>query len=208
MHMVRPRLTVYTCDGEPALDAALDIAAIRPDAICLFDSWYNIVIHTGSHVAGWIKQVLLICLQASCRPLHALPFRCHAPQEQATKSLNAFKVPSSLSSFCGLSAHSSRRCGGKGQWLQGVLEDPRYEHVAETVALVGAVADKLMASRLPLPRLVRCNQGTSQARFLLARLNPSKTHGNSGHAEVGSVIFTEDVSFDVFMAQLKQLTVT
>lgn len=60
MLMVRPRLSVYTCDGEEAQDKPLDIAAIQPNAICLFDSWYNIVIHMGSHVADWVNQVLLI----------------------------------------------------------------------------------------------------------------------------------------------------
>lgn len=47
-----------------------------------------------------------------------------------------------------------------------------------------------------------------QARFLLAKLNPSVTY-NSGNPPPpgGDVIFTDDVSFEVFMDHLRRLAV-
>jgi protein transport protein SEC23 len=91
--------------------------------------------------------------------------------------------------------------------MQGLLEDPDYEHVKEGYEAAHEYANRLVASRLPQPRLVVCDQGTSQARFLLARLNPSQTQQNTDGQDVGSVIFTDDVSFDVFMEQLRKLIV-
>jgi hypothetical protein len=55
--MFRPRLVTFAFDGAPPEDTPLDIAAVRPDAVCVLDSWFTLVVHTGSHVAGWIKQV-------------------------------------------------------------------------------------------------------------------------------------------------------
>lgn len=91
--------------------------------------------------------------------------------------------------------------------LQGFLEDESYAHVAATIAAANDQAAALMAARSPLPRLVRADQGTSQARFLLARLNPSKTQANSEGAEVGTLVYTDDVPFDAFYDQLRRLTV-
>lgn len=92
--------------------------------------------------------------------------------------------------------------------MQGLLEDPSYAHVSHTIAEAHAYADALIASRQPRPRRVVCDQGTSQARFLLARLNPSQTQMNTDGQAVGSVIFTDDVSYDVFMEQLRGLIVS
>ena len=55
-----------------------------------------------------------------------------------------------------------------------------------------------------------CDQGGSQARFLLSKLNPSTTHMStsmygSGPAGTGQAIFTDDVSLQVFMEHLKRL---
>jgi protein transport protein SEC23 len=47
-----------------------------------------------------------------------------------------------------------------------------------------------------------------QARFLLAKLNPSVTYNSdNAAASGGDVIFTDDVSFDVFMDHLQRLSV-
>lgn len=55
-----------------------------------------------------------------------------------------------------------------------------------------------------------CDQGGSQARFLLSKLNPSTTHMTTGMygtmpAGAGQAIFTDDVSLQVFMEHLKRL---
>ena len=60
--------------------------------------------------------------------------------------------------------------------------------------------------RFPVPRLVDCDQNGSQARFLLARLNPSSTYNSAG--TVGSeMIMTDDVSLHVFTEHLRKLAV-
>lgn len=46
-----------------------------------------------------------------------------------------------------------------------------------------------------------------QARFLLAKLNPSATYNNEGPHPGGDVIFTDDVSFEVFLDHLQRLAV-
>jgi len=59
---------------------------------------------------------------------------------------------------------------------------------------------------------VVCDQNGSQARFLLVRFNPSRTHENSeAAAQVlvpDQVIYTDDVPYSTFEAQLKKLSVT
>ena len=91
--------------------------------------------------------------------------------------------------------------------MQGLLLDPDYEHVKEGYEAAHDYAKTLVATRLPQPRLVVCDQGTSQARFLLSRLNPSQTQSNTDGQDVGAVIFTDDVSYEVFMEQLRKLIV-
>ena len=52
------------------------------------------------------------------------------------------------------------------------------------------------------------NPNGSQARFLLAKLNPSVTHNSKeGHAAASDFLFTDDVSLQVFMDHLKRLAV-
>ena len=48
-----------------------------------------------------------------------------------------------------------------------------------------------------------------QARFLLARLNPSVTHNRSAAAAAAGseIIFSEDVALDVFIESLARLAV-
>lgn len=46
-----------------------------------------------------------------------------------------------------------------------------------------------------------------QARFLLAKLNPSATYNSDGPLPGGDVIFTDDVSFEVFLDHLQRLAV-
>ena len=73
-------------------------------------------------------------------------------------------------------------------------------------------AEELLAERHPHPRFVDCDQYGSQARFLLARLNPSKSHNENGQNALagggGEVLNTDDVSLQVFMDHLKGLAVS
>jgi hypothetical protein len=73
------------------------------------------------------------------------------------------------------------------------------------------VCQDLLVDRFPVPRYIVCDQGGSQARFLLSKLNPSTTHmsatmyGSTVGSAAGQAIFTDDVSLQVFMEHLKRL---
>ncbi|KAG2355291.1 hypothetical protein BDR07DRAFT_1613742 [Suillus spraguei] len=74
-----------------------------------------------------------------------------------------------------------------------------------------ADAQDLLVDRFPMPRYIVCDQGGSQARVLLSKLNPSTTHmstsmyGTAQAAGAGQAIFTDDISLQVFMGHLKRL---
>ncbi|KAG1718205.1 hypothetical protein EDB19DRAFT_1800806 [Suillus lakei] len=69
----------------------------------------------------------------------------------------------------------------------------------------------LLVDRFPIPRYIVCDQGGSQARFLLSKLNPSTTHmstsmyGTAQAAGAGQAIFTDDVSCKSSWSILKRL---
>ena len=67
-------------------------------------------------------------------------------------------------------------------------------------------AQMIMNNRFPVPRYIVCDQHKSEARFLLAMLNPSVTH-HSTDASSAQAIFTDDVSLRVFMEHLMKLAV-
>ena len=46
-----------------------------------------------------------------------------------------------------------------------------------------------------------------QARFLLAKLNPSATYNSASPLPGGDILFTDDVSFEVFLDHLQRLAV-
>jgi len=60
-----------------------------------------------------------------------------------------------------------------------------------------------MDSRFPVPRYIVCDQHKSEARFLMAKLNPSTTHNSGVDGGVGTQVNTDDVSLRVFMEHCK-----
>merc|ERR1719437_173962 len=70
-------------------------------------------------------------------------------------------------------------------------------------------AQLIMESRFPVPRYIVCDEHKSEARFLMAKVNPNTTHaGDSGDGVGGgAVVFTDDVSLRVFMEHLMKLAV-
>ncbi len=68
-------------------------------------------------------------------------------------------------------------------------------------------AQLIMNNRFPVPRYIICDQNKSDARFLLATLNPSVTHHTSADGVSNQAIFTDDVSLRVFMEHLMKLSV-
>ncbi|KAL8119419.1 protein transport protein SEC23 C [Apium graveolens] len=95
------------------------------------------------------------------------------------------------------------------QWRKaGYHIQPEHEAFSQLLRAPKDDADAIVKERFPVPRLVVCDQHGSQARFLLAKLNPSATYNSDGPpAHGGDVIFTDDVSFEVFLDHLQRLAV-
>lgn len=97
------------------------------------------------------------------------------------------------------------------QWRKaGYQEQEGYENFKELLEAPTRDAQELLVDRSPIPRYIVCDQGGSQARFLLSKLNPSTTHMSTGMygsaaGAPGQAIFTDDVSLQVFMEHLKRL---
>jgi len=91
---------------------------------------------------------------------------------------------------------------------QGYHEDPEHQNFRELLSAPKEDAAMLLQERFPVPMYVECDQYGSQARFLLAKLNPSVTHNSAQNAgQGGDFLFTDDVSLQVFMDHLKRLAV-
>ncbi|KAH9171312.1 hypothetical protein EDB89DRAFT_2178924 [Lactarius sanguifluus] len=100
------------------------------------------------------------------------------------------------------------------QWRKAGYQDQEgYENLKELLEIPINDAQDLLTDRFPIPRYIVCDQGGSQARFLLSKLNPSTTHMSAGMyganqaGGAGQPIFTDDVSLQVFMEHLKRLAV-
>ncbi|KAF8020802.1 hypothetical protein BT93_G1279 [Corymbia citriodora subsp. variegata] len=95
------------------------------------------------------------------------------------------------------------------QWRNmGYQNQPEHQAFAQLLQAPRDDAQMIIHERFPVPRLVVCDQHGSQARFLLAKLNPSATYNNAHEMTAGSdVIFTDDVSLQVFIEHLQRLAV-
>lgn len=93
------------------------------------------------------------------------------------------------------------------QWRKlGYDKDPNHENLRKLLEAPELDAEQLIAERIPVPKLIKCDQHSSQARFLLAKLNPSVTQ-NSTYKEGSDIIFTDDLSLEVFIDHLQALAV-
>ncbi|PIK42224.1 hypothetical protein BSL78_20936 [Apostichopus japonicus] len=93
---------------------------------------------------------------------------------------------------------------------QGYHEQEGHENFKQLLKAPVDDAQEILQNRFPMPRYIDCDQSSSQARFLLSRVNPSQTH-NSMYAwggEGGAPVLTDDVSLQVFMDHLKKLAVS
>ncbi|KAF9660920.1 hypothetical protein SADUNF_Sadunf19G0013900 [Salix dunnii] len=95
------------------------------------------------------------------------------------------------------------------QWRNlGYQNQPEHQAFAQLLQTPKEDAQTIIHDRFPVPRLVVCDQHGSQARFLLAKLNPSATYNNANEMAAGSdIIFTDDVSLQVFFEHLQRLAV-
>ncbi|PXF40314.1 Protein transport protein SEC23 [Gracilariopsis chorda] len=91
----------------------------------------------------------------------------------------------------------------------GYHEDGKHTNFSLLLQAPKDDAAAVLDERFPYARYIECDQKGSQARFLLAKLNPSVNH-HSAAAEYGGsdFIFTDDVSLQVFTEHLKKLAVS
>ncbi|XP_063919339.1 protein transport protein Sec23A isoform X1 [Zophobas morio] len=104
------------------------------------------------------------------------------------------------------------------QWRNLKYQDmPEYENFRQLLQAPVDDAQEILQTRFPMPRYIDTEQGGSQARFLLSKVNPSQTHNNmyayggaipSTNADGGAPVLTDDVSLQVFMDHLKKLAVS
>eukprot|EP01087_Luapelamoeba_hula_P015523 TRINITY_DN4651_c0_g1_i1.p1 TRINITY_DN4651_c0_g1~~TRINITY_DN4651_c0_g1_i1.p1 ORF type:complete len:758 (+),score=106.88 TRINITY_DN4651_c0_g1_i1:183-2456(+) len=96
------------------------------------------------------------------------------------------------------------------QWVKaGYATDPKHENFRLLLQAPRIDADALIKDRFPVPRFIECDQHGSQARYVLAAIDPSVTHMSGGAGGSGvDPVFTEDVSLEVFMDHLKKLAVS
>lgn len=96
---------------------------------------------------------------------------------------------------------------------QGFDQNPEYSNFAELLETPIRDAKEVLQHRFPAPKFVCCNAGGSQARFLLAKVNPSATHNTLAElaggfgGEQSTFVITDDVSLKVFMEHLIKLAV-
>lgn len=55
---------------------------------------------------------------------------------------------------------------------------PEYENFRQLLQAPVDDAQDILQTRFPMPRYIDTEQGGSQARFLLSKVNPSQTHNN------------------------------
>ncbi|KAJ6321659.1 hypothetical protein OIU77_011685 [Salix suchowensis] len=93
------------------------------------------------------------------------------------------------------------------QWRKlGYHKDPNHENLRKLLEAPELDAQQVVMERVPAPKLIKCDQHSSQARFLLAKLNPSVTQ-NSTFIDGSEIILTDDLSLQDFMDHLQALSV-
>ncbi|UYV74927.1 SEC23A, partial [Cordylochernes scorpioides] len=61
----------------------------------------------------------------------------------------------------------------------GYQNAPEYGNFKQLLAAPMGDAQEILTTRFPVPRYIDCDQGGSQARFLLSKVNPSVTHNTA-----------------------------
>lgn len=89
------------------------------------------------------------------------------------------------------------------EWRDDNLrEDPEYGYIGDFLDKAELERVTKCKHRFPYPTEIQCDHGTSQERFLLARLNPSVKNSKGGQQ---NGVWTDDVNLESFMYHLKKL---
>ena len=143
---------------------------------------------------------------------------CYLQRTAAARAVGRGEHPAGLHPPPGHLLHDRRPRRADHHVAQGELPGaPEHGRFRNLLAKPVADPPAAKARRCPTPRLVECDQGGSQARFLLAKLNPSATHATSDAGGAGrirprwgirrggrgaEIILTDDISLNVFMQHL------
>jgi len=91
-------------------------------------------------------------------------------------------------------------------WREAKYQDmPEHAEFRHLLHAPKDDAQFLMKDRIPQPRYIVCDQGKSQSRFLMSKVNPSVTHNNSDVGGSGQTVFTDDASFKSFYDHLRAI---
>lgn len=91
----------------------------------------------------------------------------------------------------------------------GYHEMEGYEHFKSFLEAPKKEAMEILVDRFPLPRFIDCDEGGSQARFLMAKINPSTSYTTNPLKMSGEnlSVLTDDISLQVFMDRVKRIVV-
>ncbi|EPY54023.1 GTPase activating protein Sec23b [Schizosaccharomyces cryophilus OY26] len=98
------------------------------------------------------------------------------------------------------------------QWRNAGYQDlPEYSNIKELLLAPKLEVTELLTDRFPIPRFIVCDQGGSQARFLLSRINPSVSISESSPyhnmSDSSEPVLTDDVNLQKFMEHLRKMAV-
>lgn len=84
-----------------------------------------------------------------------------------------------------------------------------YEHFKEFLEAPKKEAMAILIDRFPLPRFIDCDEGGSQARFLMAKLNPSSSYSSNPNQLYGGQhdVLTDDTNLQIFMDLIQRIVV-
>lgn len=94
------------------------------------------------------------------------------------------------------------------QWrASGYHEMEGYEHFKKFLEAPKLEAMEILMDRFPLPRFIDCDEGGSQARFLMAKLNPSSSYSTNANSFFNDQvnILTDDLSMHLFMDHVQRI---
>lgn len=94
------------------------------------------------------------------------------------------------------------------QWRKaGYHEMEGYDHFKSFLEAPKKEALDILMDRFPLPRFIDCDEGGSQARFLMAKLNPSSSYSTNPNQFYGNQmdVLTDDISLQLFMDHIQRI---
>lgn len=90
----------------------------------------------------------------------------------------------------------------------GYQDKEEYANFKKLLELPREDAKNILKDRFPFPKYIECDQNSSSARFLSAKVNPSATHHTYGPGQDGFKVLTDDASLQVFTEHLRRLAVS